>query len=266
MKSSENASDEIDAMLQELGFYPHKDIHEFEKIAKKRLGGKALGRLIEYFTAKHDDSEGYLLEKCSEDNYFEVIHSTKYEIYKRELLWLKDILPPDALIADLGCNTGHITSILARLMPESKFIGYDLIESAIGKANKIREAFQIPKLSFECRDAFAISIDPKPDGILSLQAIGRTLNSKERVDWLCNLVDDQAFVALVDNFYSDDEEMVRRMLEDFQQNGFQLADYELLTYNSIYGKESRAALFLTRGFLGIPEIDHSLVKMGSEGE
>ena len=259
-----NDADEIDTMLQELGFFPHKDIIEFERIAKKRLGGKAMGRLIEYFTAKHEDSESYLLEKCAEDNYFEVIHSTKYDLFKKEILWLNDVLPDNALIADLGCHTGHITSILARLMPESRFIGYDLIESSIGRANKIREIYKIPKLSFECRDAFATNIDPKPDGILSLQAIGLSLNSKDRVDRLCNMVDDQAFIALVDNFYSDDEEMVRKMLEDFQQNGFQLSDYEQLTYNSIYGKGSRPALLLTRGFQGNPEIDHSLVKMGSK--
>ena len=264
MKSSANESDAIDAMLQELGFFPHKDIKEFERIAKKRLGGKAMGRLIEYFTASHEGSEDYLLEKCTEDIYFEVIHSTKYELFKKEIHWLKRVLPREALIADLGCNTGHITSILARLMPESKFIGYDLIESAIGRANKIKDVYQIQKLTFECRDAFAISIDPKPDGILSLQAIGLSLNSKDRVDWLCNLVDDQAFIALVDNFYTGDEEMVSKMLADFQQNGFQLTEYQLLTYNSIYGKGSRPALFLTRGFPGVPEIDHTLVKMVSK--
>jgi SAM-dependent methyltransferase len=266
MTPPQNGYEEINAMLQELGFFPHKDIHDFERIARKRLGGKAMGRLIEYFTAKHEGSEGYLLEKCAEDTYFEVIHSTKYELFKKEVQWLYGILPRGSLIADLGCHTGHITSILARLMPESRFIGYDLIESAIGKANKIRQALQIPKLTFECRDAFATIIDPKPDGILSLQAIGTTLRSKERVDWLCNLVDDQAFIALVDNFYPGDEEMVKEMIGNFRQNGFHRSEYELLTYNSIYGKRSLPALFLTRGFPGIPEIDHSLVKMGSKGE
>jgi hypothetical protein len=151
---------------------------------------------------------------------------------------------------------------LARLLPDSRFVGYDLIGSSIERANKIRETYQIPKLTFECLDAFATSIDPKPDGILSLQAIGTTLRSKERVDWLCNLVDEQAFIVLIDNFYSDDEEMVRKMLADFQQNGFQLSHYELLSYNSIYGKGSRPALFLTRGFEGAPDLDHSLVNLG----
>ena len=253
-------------MLQELGFFAHKNIHDFERIARKRLGGKAMGRLIEYFTAKHEGSEGYLLEKCAEDSYFEVINSTKYDLFKKEILWLKEVLPDNALIADLGCHTGHITSILARLMPESRFIGYDLIKSAIGRADKIKDTYQIAKLSFECRDAFSLSIDPKPDGILSLQAIGRTLTSKERVDWLCNLVDEQSFIALIDSFYPEDEVMVKEMLGNFRLNGFQLSEYQLLTYNSIYGKGSRPALLLTRGFNGIPEIDHWLVKMGSKGE
>jgi len=266
MKSSVNGSDDIDAMLQELGFFPHKDTHDFEKIARKRLGGKAMGRLIEYFTATHEGSEAYLLEKCAEDNYFEVIHSTKYELFKKEILWLKEVLPDNALIADLGCHTGHITSILARLLPESRFIGYDLIESAIGRANKIRDSYLIPKLTFECRDAFDTNIDPKPDGILSLQAIGPTLTSKERVDCLCNLVDDQAFIALVDNFYTDDEKMVKEMLGHFRENGFHLSEFELITYNSIYGKRSLPALFLSRGFQGISKIDHSLVTMGKKGE
>jgi SAM-dependent methyltransferase len=261
-----NGSEEIDAMLQDLGFFPHTDIKEFDRIARKRIGGKAMGKLIDYFTCKYENSQEYLLNKCAEDGFFEVIHSTKYDLFKTELLWLKDILPRDALIADIGCNTGHITSILARLMPESRFVGYDLIDSAIVRAERIKEQYQIPKLSFECRDAFSISIDPKPDGILSLQAIGPTLTSKERVDWLCNLLDEQAFIVLVDNFYPDDEEMVRKMLVDFQQNGFQLFEYELLTYKSIYGKGSRPALFLTRGIADVPEIDSLLVRMGSKGE
>jgi SAM-dependent methyltransferase len=260
----QNGSEEIDAMLQDLGFFPHKDINEFDRIARKRIGGKAMGQLIDYFTCKHENSEEYLLNKCAEDGFFEVIHTTKYDLFKKEILWLKDRLPQNALIADLGCHTGHITSILARLMPESKFIGYDLIDSAIGRANRIKEAYGIPKLSFECRDAFCISIDPKPDGILSLQAIGEALASKERVDRVCDLVDDQAFIVLIDRFYPGDEGMVKEMLGNFRQNGFQLSEFELLSYKSIYGERSLPAIMLTRGFEGIPELDHSLVKMGSK--
>lgn len=264
MTPPQKGCEEIDAMLQELGFFPHKDIHDYERIARKRIGGKAMGRLNEYFSAKHEGSEGYLLEKCAEDTYFEVIHSTKYELFKKEIQWLYGILPRESLIADLGCHTGHITSILARQMPDSRFVGYDLIESAIVRANKIKDAYQIPKLTFECRDAFATSIDPKPDGILSLQAIGQTLTSKERVDWLCNLVDDQAFIVLIDRFYPGDEGMVKEMLGNFRQNGFQLSEFELLSYKSIYGQRSLPAMILTRGFPDVPEIDSSIVRMGSK--
>jgi SAM-dependent methyltransferase len=223
------------------------------------IGKDAMIELAGYLNGDHEDGETYLLEKCAEDPYFSLIHSTKFALFREELLWLDKILPEDALVFDLGCNTGHLTTTCARMRPMSKFVGYDPLKPAIEKANQLKVQHGLEKVFFECRNAFNIKTDPKPDGLISLQAIGCYLDETKYIDVLCDLVDREGFIVLIDNFVKVSG--LKKILNHFEKKGFLLHGYNILKPKGFHYISSLPAILLCRGLEMPDKIDVKKIRL-----
>ena len=251
--------EQADKLLEEIGLFETKSVPEHYEKGVQLIGEDAMLELAGYLNGDHEDGERYLLEKCAEEPYFSLIHSTKFALFREELLWLDKVLPQDALVFDLGCNTGHMTAACARMRPISRFAGYDPIKSVIDKAKRIKEQLGIEKLSFECHNAFNFTTDTKPDGLISLQAIGCYLDETKYIDILCDLVDTEGFIILIDNFVK--VKGLKKILSHFDKNGFSLCGYNILKPKSFHYISSIPAVLLCRG-LEMPEkIDIKTIRL-----
>ena len=56
------------------------------------------------------------------------------------------------LVLDIGCGSGHAINTMATRFPNSKFIGYDISESAINKARSDGRRLGSKNVSFEVND------------------------------------------------------------------------------------------------------------------
>ena len=189
---------QADEQLKQLGLFRVNTAEEHEQIVSNMIGEEAMIELGSHFEGVHENSEEYLLEKCGEDPYFSIIHSMKYNIFKEELIWLDKVLPENALVFDLGCNTGHMTALCAKMRRSSRFVGYDTIAATLKKANQIKRDMGLENLSFENYDVMNLKTEPKPGGLIILQALGPYLDDPENIGKICNLADAKAFIILIE--------------------------------------------------------------------
>ncbi|HEU4582858.1 MAG TPA: methyltransferase domain-containing protein [Polyangiaceae bacterium] len=61
-------------------------------------------------------------------------------------------------IADVGCGSGEITARLARLYPEARVLGLDILESSVALAAE-RHSSLAPRLRFQQGDAFELQLE-----------------------------------------------------------------------------------------------------------
>jgi SAM-dependent methyltransferase len=237
---------EADIHLKNLGLVnPGSDMQALWSFGKSLIGDTEMQCLKDWITGAHGSAEEYILNKCEDDPFFRIIHSQKYDLFRQELIWLDSILPPDALVADLGCNTGHLTTIMAKIRPLSRFIGYDHLNKPLEKARRLSEAFKCERLTFEHHDVFGLQVNPKPDGLISLQGIGLALSSKRHADAVCRIADAQAFFAIVERF--EDRNELKAVFENLEENGFICAHQSLLKVESLFCKGPMPGLLFTRG-------------------
>ena len=250
---------QADKLLQEIGLFETKSVPEHYAKGVQLIGEDAMLELGSHFNGEYEDSEEYLLEKSAEDPYFSIIHSTKYSIFKEELVWLDQVLPKDVLVADLGCSTGHMTALCAKMRPCSRFVGVDLIPSVIKKANSIKEQLGSVNLSFEQYDFRTIKTTPKPDGLISLQAVGAFLDDQATISHLSDYVDSKAFIILVEAFVV--AEGLKRILKGFQSFGFSMARFDKINCGKGRRIKTMPGIFLARGFDNIPSLNINTIHL-----
>jgi hypothetical protein len=98
-----------------------------------------------------------------------------------------------------------------------------------------------------------INTTPKPDGLISLQAVGPYLDDQATISHLSDYVDSKAFIILVEAFQV--EEDLKRILKSFQSCGFSLVRFDKI--NCGKGRKIRRmpGILLVRGFDHIPSLD-----------
>ncbi len=74
-------------------------------------------------------------------------------------------------VADIGCGTGHSTTVLARAFPASTFVGYDLAEDAIASARAEAAEWGLTNCAFEVLDVTELPADPPFGAVFAFDAI-----------------------------------------------------------------------------------------------
>ena len=250
---------QADEQLKQLGLFQVNSMEEHAEIVTTMIGEDAMLELSDHFNGEYENSEEYLLRKSSEDPYFSIIHSMKYNIFKEELIWLDEVLPENALVFDLGCNTGHMTALCAKMRKSCRFVGYDTIAATLKKANQIKSDMGLENLSFENYDVMNLKTEPKPDGLMILQALGPYLDDPENVDKLCNLADKKAFIILIEKFVI--EKGLKVILKTFEKLGFNLIRFDKISCDAYTQVKTMPAIYLERGFDIGARIDIKSIKL-----
>ena len=80
-------------------------------------------------------------------------------------------LDAGTLVADVGCGTGHTTNLLAGAFPRSRFVGYDLAEDAIARAQAEAASEGLANATFEVLDVTRLPLDPPLGAAFAFDAI-----------------------------------------------------------------------------------------------
>ncbi len=63
-------------------------------------------------------------------------------------------------VCDIGCGEGVALMLMAEAFPKSRFVGMDISETVIGKANRTAKATNLRNITFQNRDAALLADDP----------------------------------------------------------------------------------------------------------
>lgn len=74
-------------------------------------------------------------------------------------------------VADVGCGSGHALNVMARAFPESRFVGYDFSDAALGAARNEAAREHLANVRFEAKDVSALDEVARFDFITSFDAI-----------------------------------------------------------------------------------------------
>jgi SAM-dependent methyltransferase len=80
-------------------------------------------------------------------------------------------LTAGAVVADVGCGSGHAANLLARAFPASTFVGYDISPDAIDAARREAAAWGLINARFEVRDVATLPADARFDVVTAFDAI-----------------------------------------------------------------------------------------------
>jgi len=83
-------------------------------------------------------------------------------------------------IADIGCGSGEISSRLARLYPEARVLGVDILASSVTFAAE-RYSSLAPRLRFEQGDAFELALPPDGCDLVVCRHLTQAVPRPERV-------------------------------------------------------------------------------------
>lgn len=84
---------------------------------------------------------------------------------------LHERLSAGAVLADIGCGSGHAVNLLARAYPVSRFVGYDLGVEAIEAARAEAADWDLTNVRFEIRDVADLGENEAFDVVTAFDAI-----------------------------------------------------------------------------------------------
>jgi SAM-dependent methyltransferase len=70
------------------------------------------------------------------------------------------------LILEIGCGAGANIFELAQIMPNARYLGFDLSEAAIEIANKVANSGKLRNVEFHCQDCSRFNFEQKADVVL----------------------------------------------------------------------------------------------------
>lgn len=74
-------------------------------------------------------------------------------------------------VADIGCGSGHILCVMARLFPASRFTGYDIADEALEAGRLTASAAGLDNVGFVRRDAAGLGVTDVFDLITTFDAV-----------------------------------------------------------------------------------------------
>ena len=74
-------------------------------------------------------------------------------------------------VLDVGCGSGRALNLMARMFPNSRFVGYDFSEEGIARARAEAQEHGTTNVSFEVKDAAALGEEARYDLITTFDAI-----------------------------------------------------------------------------------------------
>lgn len=84
---------------------------------------------------------------------------------------MSEALEAGADVADVGCGSGHAVNVMAQAFPDSRFVGYDFSEEAIGRGVAEAEALGLTNATFEVKDAATLDDSRQFDYITTFDAV-----------------------------------------------------------------------------------------------
>lgn len=97
-------------------------------------------------------------EQMADESMIRTLAAQAEAIWPQERLLLERYgLPPDAVIADVGCGTGEITGRLAELFPRASIVGVDIHPDHVERARE-RWSALADRVRFAVGDAFALDL------------------------------------------------------------------------------------------------------------
>ena len=84
---------------------------------------------------------------------------------------LTDRLAAGTRAIDIGCGTGHTTNLLAQAFPTSTFVGYDLADDAIARAEAEAADYGLSNATFEVLDVTTLPTTPQAGVAFAFDAI-----------------------------------------------------------------------------------------------
>lgn len=87
------------------------------------------------------------------------------------LTGLVDRLRAGIRVADIGCGSGHSTTLMARAFPRSTFTGYDIIAESVAQGRAEAAALGLTNVTFEVLDVLQLPTTPALDAVFAFDAI-----------------------------------------------------------------------------------------------
>ena len=83
-------------------------------------------------------------------------------------------------VADVGCGSGEITGRLARLYPDARVVGVDILESSVEYARR-RHAALAPRVRFQQGDAFQLELTSSTYDLVVCRHVTQAVPEAQRV-------------------------------------------------------------------------------------
>lgn len=178
---------EVDILLEEMGIIEASSMNSVIYNLKKRCG-EELAKAIEacvYQRGEDDDEPNddkiYYLMNSSVDAAITFVGGFDGGYFKsalEEIMSCSDHMGKSVI--DIGCNNGLFTCSLAKLFPESHFLGVDINEQSINTAKEMAKHYGISNVNFDVCSFFDIS--NKYDTIIMSKVVHEMVNTLD-IDW-----------------------------------------------------------------------------------
>lgn len=100
-----------------------------------------------------------------------VLYSQRYEYYEAVGLRVASCLEPAALVLDVGCGTGILTTFYAKLFPHMRFVGVDRSPASVAAGSAWARAAGLENVRFECLDCERHDLEGAYDTVLATHAL-----------------------------------------------------------------------------------------------
>jgi len=101
-------------------------------------------------------------------------------------------------VLDVGCGSGRALNLMARMFPNSRFIGYDFSEEGIARARAEAQEHGTPNVRFEVKDAAKLDEKKRYDLITTFDAVHDQADPAAVLKGIANALKDDGVYLMQD--------------------------------------------------------------------